>query len=687
MLNSKKLSIMKNLRNIFYCIFAILFTASIIISCTDVEDGLPGTDGSDGRPGSVVTIGDNCNWWIDGVDTQKPACATQGEPGESGSVIRIGENGNWWINDEDTDIPATGPRGAPGSVVRIGENDTWWIDDVDTGIRAQGSVVTIGPNGNWFIDGVDTGHKAIDPLIIVDFEADKLIVDAGGTINFTDMTNVLPESWEWTFAHESGTPELKSNEQDPQITFDVAGVYTVTLVVTHLDDEYSETKDDYITVIDVSVEVDFQADLLQVYTGGTISFTDLTSVTPESWEWTFAHESGTPVLQSTERNPQITFGVVGAYTVTLEVTYSGNEYSETKNDYIKVFDIPTPAHGLIGHWLFDNESDLAKATVGLDLIPVGSGFTIVDGPTPTSKAVRVAAGSYYKCLPGILENTDVYTIMMNVKKTGTATYQCALAQMTPENTDNAELLWGTGTAPGIDGMGNPTNHYCLPVNSWHQIVMVSNGNTKNIYIDGELAYTGTSNDARYLLNKAGLLFFTDSRSGWDNNMDVAEIAIWNLALTVENIHGFSGLEKLDKTEWLAIRQSGTGTVTNLFDGNVTTSWNNSAEPPHYAVIDLGSQRNISRIIVVGPNSAANMPRTVRLFTSVGDIPPDIGEAGWEQVGEIVREVQSVNGVSGNFLTWNFTETSVTGRFLQIYLPDRWGTGLNVAEISVYEKIE
>lgn len=54
-------------------------------------------------------------------------------------------------------------KGEDGSVVTIGENGNWFIDGVDTGIIAvgtNGKTPTIGENGNWFIDGVDTGVKA-----------------------------------------------------------------------------------------------------------------------------------------------------------------------------------------------------------------------------------------------------------------------------------------------------------------------------------------------------------------------------------------------------------------------------------------------------------------------------------------------------------------------------------------------
>ena len=38
-----------------------------------------------------------------------------------------------------------------GSLVAIGENGNWFIDGIDTGVWAQGVVVAIGENGNWFI--------------------------------------------------------------------------------------------------------------------------------------------------------------------------------------------------------------------------------------------------------------------------------------------------------------------------------------------------------------------------------------------------------------------------------------------------------------------------------------------------------------------------------------------------------
>jgi hypothetical protein len=72
---------------------------------------------------------------------------------ESGYEIHFSDGTS--INIEDGSIP----------VMTIGENGNWFIDGIDTGKKAQGEegyspTMTIGENGNWFIDGIDTGKKA-----------------------------------------------------------------------------------------------------------------------------------------------------------------------------------------------------------------------------------------------------------------------------------------------------------------------------------------------------------------------------------------------------------------------------------------------------------------------------------------------------------------------------------------------
>lgn len=62
----------------------------------DGKDGVNGTngkDGKDGKNGSVVTIGDNGNWFIDGKDTGKPSKGADGKDGKDGVNGTNGTNG------------------------------------------------------------------------------------------------------------------------------------------------------------------------------------------------------------------------------------------------------------------------------------------------------------------------------------------------------------------------------------------------------------------------------------------------------------------------------------------------------------------------------------------------------------------------------------------------------------------
>lgn len=59
---------------------------------------------------SFIKIGENGNWWIDGVDTGNAAKGATGATGEA-PKIAIGKNGNWIINDVDTGVSASGQKG------------------------------------------------------------------------------------------------------------------------------------------------------------------------------------------------------------------------------------------------------------------------------------------------------------------------------------------------------------------------------------------------------------------------------------------------------------------------------------------------------------------------------------------------------------------------------------------------
>ena len=81
---------------------------------------------------------------------------------------------------------------------------------------------------------------------VADFAASETEVNIGGTVTFTDLTENIPTSWEWTF--EGGTPAT-STEQNPSVTYSEPGDFTVTLVAHNAYGDDTETKTGYITVV------------------------------------------------------------------------------------------------------------------------------------------------------------------------------------------------------------------------------------------------------------------------------------------------------------------------------------------------------------------------------------------------------------------------------------------------------
>ncbi len=77
------------------------------------------------------------------------------------------------------------------------------------------------------------------------FSANTTSVSVGGSVNFSDSSTNTPISWSWTFT--GGTPS-SSTTQNPSITYNSEGTYTVSLTVTNAVGSDTETKTNYITV-------------------------------------------------------------------------------------------------------------------------------------------------------------------------------------------------------------------------------------------------------------------------------------------------------------------------------------------------------------------------------------------------------------------------------------------------------
>lgn len=81
------------------------------------------------------------------------------------------------------------------------------------------------------------------------------------------------------------------------------------------------------------INANFSASQLTVLEGSSITFTDLSTNSPENWEWEF--EGGTP-QSSTNQNPTVRYDTPGIYDVKLTAAKDGSSDDETKADFITV---------------------------------------------------------------------------------------------------------------------------------------------------------------------------------------------------------------------------------------------------------------------------------------------------------------------------------------------------------------
>ncbi|MFD2434034.1 BspA family leucine-rich repeat surface protein [Mesonia maritima] len=101
-----------------------------------------------------------------------------------------------------------------------------------------------------------TSTEIIDNIILpptVDFIGDKTNIDKDVAVSFTDLSSNSPTSWEWTF--DGGTPNT-SSQQNPTVTYQQEGTYSVTLKATNTGGSNILTKSNYIEVKQLSVKTE-----------------------------------------------------------------------------------------------------------------------------------------------------------------------------------------------------------------------------------------------------------------------------------------------------------------------------------------------------------------------------------------------------------------------------------------------
>jgi len=153
-------------------------------------------------------------------------------------------------------------------------------------------------------------------------------------VTFTDSTVGNATGWEWDFDYDGSTFTVDSTTQNPTHIYDTVGTYSVALRATGPGGSNTAVRTNYITVEDVvALVADFSASPTDGDEPLSVDFTDLSSGSPDTWSWDFG-DGGTSDIQ----NPTYVYNNFGTYTVTLTVWNSTDSDSETKTDYIHVYE-------------------------------------------------------------------------------------------------------------------------------------------------------------------------------------------------------------------------------------------------------------------------------------------------------------------------------------------------------------
>lgn len=138
-------------------------------------------------------------------------------------------------------------------------------------------------------------------------------------VQFNDTSTISPTTWNWSYQGYgiNSTSGIWSTDQNASATF-LTGNYTISLAVTTLTGSNTSTQNSWVNVSYLPSPVANFTYTTPSYTGTSVQFTDTSTGTPTSWNWSFGDISVTNF--SNLQNPTHTYVSSGNYTVTLNST-------------------------------------------------------------------------------------------------------------------------------------------------------------------------------------------------------------------------------------------------------------------------------------------------------------------------------------------------------------------------------
>ncbi|SHE50270.1 PKD repeat-containing protein [Mariniphaga anaerophila] len=388
--------------------------------------------------------------------------------------------------------------------------------------------------------------------VSADFTESATSITQGESVSFTDLSQGLPTSWLWEFIPVEGGNTLTSNEQNPTITFNDFGIYTVRLTVSNPKGDDVTEKEELLNVIDItSIEADFTTEFKSTYGGGSIQFNDATLGTVNSWTWTF--EGGTPA-SSTEKNPVVSYSSPGRYKVKLEASNDFKSSEKEVVDYVLV----VPGNGLVALYPFDgNWNDAGPNNVdptneesgsisfdnmdrkelnGAALFDGESALVVPDHPAFNFGTEDFSISCWIK--------TDITSKMMIWQESGAnggGDNQTWLR--IGDNTTSRKMRFAVEDDTG--GAIINSDHG-VSDNEWHHVVCTRSGTITNIFVDGEVIATKDTGVIKNVSNNQNFKIGAQETGGGGSYSNkytglIDEFILYDRVLPVDEIKALYGL--------------------------------------------------------------------------------------------------------------------------------------------------
>ncbi len=231
-------------------------------------------------------------------------------------------------DSNNTNIAVIGPTSSTDN----GNNTNWFITETTatpTPISSTVPTATPIPTASTFPTSTPdaTPTPPGEEEIKAAFDAEPTLGILPLNVKFTDKSTGDINSWLWDFG-DGG----ESEEQNPTHTYQNAGIFTVTLIVSGFDGQDTLTERNLIDVrSSEGVVADFGADPTVGNVPLKVKFTDKSLNEPTSWVWDFGNGG-----ESDEQNPTHTYQSAGIFTVSLTATNSDSTDTIEKQNLINV---------------------------------------------------------------------------------------------------------------------------------------------------------------------------------------------------------------------------------------------------------------------------------------------------------------------------------------------------------------